>query len=411
MDAITEAVRAMYSAFPYPAGAPTFRQATDARLLLSYGERGRPAGRPLTVLDAGCGRGVGLIGAAALQPDVDFLGIDLCGPALEHARAEVARRGLANVRLAEVDLMTLAGLDVPPGGFDVVLSSGVVHHLADPEVGLRRLANVLAPHGVLSLMVYGRRGRESLHRLVRAIDAVAPRELPLEERLRVGRALVAGVESAPLMHGPWSDQRTIGDVEFVDRYLNVHETSYDVPGLFALCERAGLEFLRWAEPADWDAESLVPAGPLRERIARLPAARRFALVDELAWRPSLELVLALPGNAPRAPLDANARDDEPLAWNPEASLRIERRNLRDRERVESLALQVRRREPLKLENGPLAQALLALEHQREPVRLGAVVRALGERSLAAPMARATARAAALELLRLEALYRPHLADC
>ena len=272
MDAITEAVRAMYTAFPYPSGAPTMRQGNDARVLLSYGARARPPGRPLRVLDAGCGRGVGLVGAATMQPGVEFLGIDLCGAALDEARAETARRGLKNVSLAEVDLMSLDGLAVPDGGFDVIFSSGVVHHLSDPTEGLTRLARVLAPHGVISLMVYGRHGREALYRAVRAIDAVAPRELPLAERLRIGRALLSTAESAALTTGPWGDLRAIGDVEFVDRYLNVHETSYDVPGLFALIERAGLVQLRWVEPADWDAEALVPEGP-HAPARRGPAAR------------------------------------------------------------------------------------------------------------------------------------------
>lgn len=406
MDAITEAVRAMYTAFPYPSGAPTMRQGNDARVLLSYGARARPAGRPLRVLDAGCGRGVGLIGAATLQPDVEFLGIDLCAASLAEARAEAERRSLKNVRIAEVDLMSLEGLAVPDGGFDVILSSGVVHHLSNPVEGLTRLANVLAPHGVISLMVYGRHGREALYRAVRAIDAVAPRELPLEERLRIGRALVATAESAALTAGPWSDMRAVSDVEFVDRYLNVHETSYDVPGLFDLIARAGLTLLRWVEPADWDAAALVPEGPLRELVASLPPERRYALVDALTWRPRLEAVLARADNGPRAPLDESVRDDEPLAWNPDAALRVERRNLRNRERVEGLALHVRSRDPIPIANGPVALALLALERQVTPFRVGDLVQALAQRGVA-PTA---ARAAALELVRLEAVYRPHPAD-
>ena len=62
-------------------------------------------------------------------------------------------------------------LDGPAGGFDVILSSGVVHHLVDPLAGLQRLREHLAPHGVLSLMVYGRHGRESLYRVVQGLSA------------------------------------------------------------------------------------------------------------------------------------------------------------------------------------------------------------------------------------------------
>ncbi len=77
MDEITRAIRAMYEAYPYPTGAPEFRVAADVRLALSYSELTPPSGRDLHVLDAGCGRGIDTIGAAMIQPDVQFLGVDI----------------------------------------------------------------------------------------------------------------------------------------------------------------------------------------------------------------------------------------------------------------------------------------------------------------------------------------------
>lgn len=406
MHAITATVREMYTHFPYPAGAPVLRQGTDPRLLLSHSRRGRAAGAPIRVLDAGCGRGVGLIGSAALSPDVEFLGVDLCSRSLDDARAQAQERGLGNLRFQELDLMSLAGLDAPPGGFDVILSSGVVHHMADPGAGLTRLREQLAPHGVLSLMVYGRHGRESLYRVVRAIDALVPRSAPLAERLAIGRELVGSLESPAFMAGPWSDQRAIDDAEFVDRYLNVHETSYDVPGVLALLEAAGLEFLRWSEPADWDVATLLPAGPLRERALALAPRDQWQLIDSLFWRPGLELLACHVGKGGRAAFDAQRAQEEALCLSPEVTLHFERRNLRGMQRNEALSVRVRRREPFAVGAGPLAQALLLLEDQVEPFLYAEFVRALGERGVAEP----AAREVVVELLRREVLYRPHLAD-
>ena len=95
-DATTLAVREFYELFPYPAsGAPQLRSGFDARFVLSLGRLDRSAGRPLRILDAGCGRGVGLVTCAGLHPEAQVTGIDLCRPALAEARAELARRGLA----------------------------------------------------------------------------------------------------------------------------------------------------------------------------------------------------------------------------------------------------------------------------------------------------------------------------
>ncbi len=408
MHAVTESVRDQYERYPYPTGVPAMRQASDARLLLSYVEHCRPEaaqGNPIRVLDAGCGRGVGLVGCAALQPDVEFTGVDVSQSSLDAARAEAAARGLANVRLQELDLMTLEGLEVPEGGFDVILSSGVLHHLVDPAEGLRKLEGVLAPHGVVSLMVYGRRGREGLYRLVHAIDALVPRERPLEERLAVGRGLVRELESDGPFGGPWDDLTAISDAEFVDRYLNVHETNYDVRDLFELIDGAGLGFVRWSEPADWALEVLLPPGEMRERALQLEPRARWQLVDELFDRPRLEAILCKRENAARTPI-AGSFGQEPLALSPEMMLEIARRNLRGAQRTEGLRVTVRKREPLDVPAGAAAQALTLLSDQTEPFLVADLVQALGEVGVET----AQAMQAVSQLLALEVFYRPHRVD-
>ena len=116
MDETTRSVRELYEAFPYPSGTPNLRVGFDARYLLSLGTLPRPAAATIEVLDAGCGRALGLIGAAATQSDVRFTGVDMNRVALDDARAEASRRGLENIRFLEGDLARLEavpGLDPP----------------------------------------------------------------------------------------------------------------------------------------------------------------------------------------------------------------------------------------------------------------------------------------------------------
>lgn len=400
-DAVTEAVRAMYTAYPYPSGPPKLRQGCDPELVRSWIETPPVHAGPLRVLDAGCGRGVGLIASAATAPDVDFLGVDLCERSLREAQREARRRGLRNVRFARVDLMTLEGLEVPAGGFDVVVSSGVLHHLSDPDRGLAALAGVLSEAGAISLMVYGRRGRADLYRLVRAIDALVPRSAPLEERLRVGRDLVREQVGGLVDREPWGDVHGLGDAEFVDRYLNVHERSFDVPELFAWIQRAGLEFLRWAEPADWSPEEILRDGATSARAGALSEQARYRLVDELVPRPSLELAVVRRGTTPRVPFRTAPDLLAPLAWSPEALLLTERRQVRAGERIESVRVRVRRREhDLRQDR---AQVALLAEGCSAPFSPRALVLAAEERGLDE---RRTLEAIA-SLLDLEAFYRPH----
>jgi len=95
------------------------------------------------VLDIGCGTGDLL---AYLPDGVEYHGWDISASYIEAARARFGSRGAFHSGLvSEADL---AGL--PP--FDVVIASGVLHHLDDDEVrAFARLARrALAGHGRLA---------------------------------------------------------------------------------------------------------------------------------------------------------------------------------------------------------------------------------------------------------------------
>ena len=49
--------------------------------------------------------------------------------------------------------------------FDQIVCTGVLHHLADPDVGLSALRSVLKPDGAMQLMVYAPYGRTGIYML------------------------------------------------------------------------------------------------------------------------------------------------------------------------------------------------------------------------------------------------------
>lgn len=90
-------------------------------------------GRPLRLLDVGCGGGDAVIQvarwAARRGQAVEAVGLDRSPLALEHAR-EAAERGEAKVDFIEGD--ALSGF--PAGPWDLVVVNLFLHHLADDEV-------------------------------------------------------------------------------------------------------------------------------------------------------------------------------------------------------------------------------------------------------------------------------------
>ncbi|HPF70955.1 MAG TPA: class I SAM-dependent methyltransferase [Candidatus Krumholzibacteria bacterium] len=399
MDPTTAAVRAMYEQYPYPSGAPAHRTASDTELVLSYGAL-RPPRRPRRVLDAGCGRAVGLLGAASLQPEVHFTGADLNRVALDQAREAARARGLANTAFVECDLMTLAGLDVPAGGFDVIHSSGVLHHLSDPAAGLVRLREVLAPHGMIVMMVYGKQGRRSLMQAAEALAMVTRADEPLPQRVPLARQAAALGRGGLFAGTTFDDTADVDDVELVDRLLNVNETSYDVPAVLALLEAAGLRFVRWCEPADWDPRRVLPDGPLLRRVLQLPEPDQWRWLELMTEPPGLEFVCAHAANAPAAALSADQVPAAELRVHPEVLFETGVRHVPAGARTETLAFRLRRREPVPLRAGPLAQVVLWLRDHPGPHKGDRLLRELRQLGLGAD----DAVAAVVELVRHEVMY-------
>ncbi|MEH0842242.1 class I SAM-dependent methyltransferase [Micromonospora sp. CPCC 205711] len=103
----------------------------------------------------GCGRGAVLLPLAeAVGPTGSVTGVDLAPGMVAATRAEVARRGLAQV---DVRLMDAAAPDLPAGGYDLVASSLVLFFLPDPAAALRAWWELLVPGGRLGVATFSDR--------------------------------------------------------------------------------------------------------------------------------------------------------------------------------------------------------------------------------------------------------------
>ena len=407
MDDITQAIREQYEHYPYPSGPPMQRVATDARLLLSLGQKSRPdALQPIRVLDAGCGRGVGLLGCATLQPDVEFTGIDINRVALQELQEQIKARGLSNVRVQEINLMTLEGLDVPEGGYDVIYSSGVLHHLSDPDEGLRQLRSVLAPHGVISMMVYATYGRQPLYRLINAAKLLNNSDASFSERIAPTRELAKYCTETVLKETPWDHVAGTNDVEFVDLCLNANETSYSVDTMWSLLAATELKFLAWSLPEQWSAKVL-PEGELRDKAMTLSDLDLYRLVEQVTWQQSLELVIGHQENEPREVFDANEININAYAVSPEVSFYLESKNRRTGKNIQSLTYKRGSDEhPVVCTDISQVTALAILSEQFEAFTGDAFVQVMGEDGVAEQDA-----ISSLEYFVAQGvLYRPHLTD-
>lgn len=291
-DAATPVVSAFYDRFPYPGdplqdGPPpgyNWRWCVDSAWAAATGSLPpRPANGPRTwqILDAGCGTGVSTDYLCHLNPGSTVLAVDISAGALEVARERTRRSGAAGqvreLRIEQRSLLDLAG----EGPFDYINSVGVLHHLREPEAGLRALAGLLRPGGLLHLFLYADGGRWEVHRTQRALAQLAVGTG--EEGLRLGRQLLAELPDSNRLRRH-HEQRwaldTAADANFADMYLHPQETSYNLERLMAFVASAGLDFAGFSNPEVWDPARLLQ-GELLERAQRLPERQRWALVEDL----------------------------------------------------------------------------------------------------------------------------------
>ena len=98
------------------------------------------------VADVGCGSGTAAIAIAERFPECEVVGIDVSSPSLERAKERGA--GIANLEFME---STVEEMPTEPG-FDLVTAFDVIHDLADPLAGLRRIRQSLPPDGLFLMM-------------------------------------------------------------------------------------------------------------------------------------------------------------------------------------------------------------------------------------------------------------------
>src|SRR5690606_839498 len=109
------------------------------------------------VLIAGAGTGKqALQSAFAYGPKARLLATDLSAPSLGYADCAAKRYGVDNIEFMVADILDLDRLDRQ---FDIIECVGVLHHMADPWAGWRKLVSRLKPSGLMYVGLYSATAR------------------------------------------------------------------------------------------------------------------------------------------------------------------------------------------------------------------------------------------------------------
>ena len=131
------------------------------------------------ILIAGCGTGQHSVGTSQVIKGAKILAVDLSMASLSYAKRKTAELDIDSIEYAQADLLKLNSLN---RAFDVIESSGVLHHLENPFDGWKVLLSLLRPYGLMKLGFYSELARRDIVKVRNLISSAGIGSSPQDIR-------------------------------------------------------------------------------------------------------------------------------------------------------------------------------------------------------------------------------------
>jgi SAM-dependent methyltransferase len=270
----------------------------------------------MDILIAGCGTNQAAQ-YAFMNPAAKVMGIDISQSSLNHQQYLKDKHDLQNLelRLLPIEELPTVGLD-----FDLIVSSGVLHHMADPLAGLKALAPCLRKDGAMVLMLYAKYGRIGVQILQSVFCDMGFGQD--EESVHMVKQVLAWLRPSHLV-GHYLD--VADDLQYdaglVDTFLHRPERSYTVDDCIDFVESAGLTFQGWLDKAKYYAHDIVaPNDEVHAALRGLPDRKIWSLMDRLRTQNGCHLFIACRPDRPKESYTIDFSTLESLGYVP--SMRI-----------------------------------------------------------------------------------------
>ncbi|HTF71051.1 MAG TPA: class I SAM-dependent methyltransferase [Edaphobacter sp.] len=287
-ELIDETNSEFYSRFPYPWSPVVFPKGdrSDFETIMlnqSVGDFTQcviPLKAKIWV--AGCGTNQAIYTALKF-PEAKVIGSDISPLSLEVCRKNANCLKIENLELKQESLNHVDYRDE----FDYILSTGVIHHNADPSRPLANIAKALRPNGILELMVYNKFHRKFHASFQGAIRILADSQIvppTMDEQLHLARLVL---ESEPAAGTSFAMQVKEGpEAQFADMLIQPLEYSYTVDTLHSLIGACGLELILpcgnqfdYYNDRSWFVN--FSAEELRDKVSALKDVTRWQFINFL----------------------------------------------------------------------------------------------------------------------------------
>ena len=137
------------------------------------------------------------------------------------------------------------------GNFDMIVSTGVLHHLKNPQKGLNMLNDIEFEHGGAQFMVYGKYGRTGVYQVQELLRSINQQSQSIDDDLNSANVIL---EVLPTKH--WFRHFTFPDTEIFenggiyDLLLHKRDVSYSIRELHKWLEKGGYHFVDFSQNQD-----------------------------------------------------------------------------------------------------------------------------------------------------------------
>jgi tetratricopeptide (TPR) repeat protein/2-polyprenyl-3-methyl-5-hydroxy-6-metoxy-1,4-benzoquinol methylase len=188
------------------------------------------------ILIAGCGTGQHSIDTAARFKNAKVLAIDLSLSSLAYAQRKTEAFGVQNLEYMQADLLDLGQLNKT---FDIIESSGVLHHMEKPMAGWKVLVSCLKVGGLMKIGLYSELARQHIAKMREEIQQLNTETDHIGmKRFRNGVIRSKAPHHQLIISSP--DFHSMGSLQ--DLLFHVQEHHFTIPQIQHCLTKLGLKF-------------------------------------------------------------------------------------------------------------------------------------------------------------------------
>lgn len=251
-------VNSQYEMYPYPHRVPEDEKVNliathmdELNVLNSIGFKGNANYKQFKVLVAGGGTGSATIYLAEQLRNFPNAKVIYCD--LSKASMKIAQQRADIRKLSNIVWLNQSFLDIDRSAyqFDFITCCGVLHHLEDPDFGLRCLKELLKPEGIMSIMLYAKAGRTAIYQIQKLLKSITSDKHDLEEKIGITRDII---DKLPKTNW-WNhckefitDFNSGDDASIVDLFLHAQDRAYSIRELYKFIADSDLKLIDFVMP-------------------------------------------------------------------------------------------------------------------------------------------------------------------